>query len=435
VLLRGYTWLVGGSSEVSLRSFALLAVLLALLGLYAGLRTVYAPAISLAGVLAVWGHGLVVHHAFEARFYGPWLAASVWFAYLLVRSRSVEHMIRCNVLLGACSIFLCLIHYFGILTMGLITAFEAFGPRRDWSNRKGNIVAILAGPVALAGCIPLLLSQRSAFTVPTWVKPPSLSEIAELVTWILLPASLCAVLILSWLSTLFQRLRTPRAEQPGSTGDPSNLAGLTGLLFLPVVLIVLSFMLQPVFVDRYALCAVAGLAPAVAFLVHRMGRGWALALIVFFLLVSTQQLAKQAAEARQRDQGTEETIASIRQHRHGDSVVCEHLTCQYALHHYAPEFGSDCLFIDHERGETSCSQNDYFFCRDLGRRYAAFYNEPKLARWEALRQNCRRFLLVVGVPWSKSQHLSFLRSYPGFTAHRLAHGLYELVAEPSGSVE
>src|SRR5262249_2170405 len=86
-LLRLYTALLGGASEVTLRTFALLSVIGALLGLYVGLRTVYGSLVALTPVLAIWGHGLVVHHAFEARFYGPLLAGAVWFAYFLNRAR------------------------------------------------------------------------------------------------------------------------------------------------------------------------------------------------------------------------------------------------------------------------------------------------------------------------------------------------------------
>ena len=426
-LLRLYTALWGGSSEVALRSFALLAVVLALVGLYAGLRAAFAPAASLAGVLAVWCHGLVVHHAFEARFYGPWLAATAWFAYLLARSRVGKSRTRMNLARAASAVLLCVIHYFGIITLALVVGLEAIASPSLLKNRRGSLLAAAAGPAALGLCLPLLVRQRAAFSVPTWVQSPTVADVAQLGTWILLPASLTAVLILAWLSAFSRRIRGVSDEAPGPGGDFTRVAGLTGLLLLPLVLVALSFTVQPVLVDRYALPAVAGLAPAVAYLASRMGRAWVVALVAFLTVVGTQQLGNQAAEARDRDRRTAETIAAIRRHRGGDPVLCEDIVSQYALHRYAPELRSDCLFLDHERNEFAGVGNDYFFCRDLARRYAAFYREPRLLSWDAFRKTPRRYLLVVGVPWSNSRQTAFRRDYPGFITRPVSPGVYELL--------
>jgi hypothetical protein len=426
-LLRLFTALQGGCNEVSLRTFALLAMIVALLGLYVVLRTVYAPLIALTAVLAVWGHGLVVHHAFEARFYGPWLAGAVWFAYFLNRSRAPAARRPLILLLAVSSLFLCTIHYFGIVTFGLITSFELFFHRPARPTPWSAWLAAAVGPLALAACLPLVLSQRTGFTVPTWVRMPTLASIAQLGTWILLPASFAAVLIVGWLSTLLRTIFLPKKEAPTSGKDLTALAGLTGLVFLPLFLILFSFAVQSVWVDRYALPAVAGLAPAVAFLVARMSRLWVLALLAFFLMVSTQQLTNQAAEFQEQDRRTRDLIAAIRQQEGDLPIICEHLATQYVLHHYAPDLAPHCLFLDHEPGQTDCRQDDYFFSRDLGRKYAAFYTEPKLIKWETLGTTSPRYLVVAGVPWSRSR-VSFLRRYPGFEVRRLDHGLYELAA-------
>jgi len=424
-LLRVFTALQGGCREVALRTFALLSVISALLGLYVVLRTVYAPLVAFIPVLAVWSHGLVVHHAFEARFYGPLLAGAIWFAYFLNRSR-VAGASRLNpVLLAGASLFLCTIHYFGIITFGLIASGELLFHRPKNRTPWYTWLAAAVGPLALAACLPLLMSQRKAFTVPTWVSAPTLSSIAELGTWILLPASFTAVLLASWFSTLLQKAFPPKRDFPATGEDVTALAGLTGLVFMPGFLILFSLAVQPVWVDRYALPAVAGLAPAVAYLASRLGRVWVLAVIAFFLAVSTQQLRNQAAEAQEQDQRTGAFITALRQQKGGRPIICEHLTAQYVLHYYAPDLAP--LFLDHEKGQTDCGPDTYFFSRDLCRNYAAFYTTPGLIRWEALSTTASRYLLVVGVPWSRSKG-SFLRHYPGFEMHELDHGLYELVA-------
>src|SRR5262249_8144528 len=206
LLLRLFTAVYGECSETALRVFALLAVVVALIGLYVLLRMAFAPLAAFAGVLAVWGHGLVIHHAFEARFYGPWLAATVWFAYFLARCRVSAHRLRTDSLLAVSSLLLCTIHYFGIITLTLIVGFELCFHRSPGKFRASGWLAVMAGPVALLACVPLLLNQRAAFTVPTWVAAPTLSSVVQIGTWVLLPASLTAVLVVCWFSTLFRTL-------------------------------------------------------------------------------------------------------------------------------------------------------------------------------------------------------------------------------------
>jgi hypothetical protein len=365
-----------------------------------------------------------VHHAFEARFYGPLLAGAVWFAYFLNRSRIPGSRRSVFVLLAASSLFLCTIHYFGIIVFGLIVSFELFFCRPINRTPRVAWMAAALGPLALAPCVPLLLSQRAAFTVPTWVRPPTLSNIAELGTWILLPASFSAVVLAAWFSTLLKKVFLPKRDLPTTGEDATSLAGLTGLVFMPVFLILFSFAVQPVWVERYALPAVAGLAPAVAFLVARMARVTVLALIAFFLVVSTQQLRNQATEAREQDQRTDAVIATLRQHDGDGPIICEHLSAQYVLHYYAPDLAP--LFVDHEPGQTDCRRDEYYFSRDLCRNYEAYYTVPKTIRWKALPTMSPRYRLVAGVPWSRSQ-VVLLRNYPGFTITELQHGLYELV--------
>jgi hypothetical protein len=424
-LLRVFTTLSGGCNEIALRSFALLSVIGALLGLYVVLRTAYAPLVALTPVLAIWGHGLVVHHAFEARFYGPMLAGAIWFAYFLNRSRAPGARRPILVLLAVSSLFLCTIHYFGIISFGLVAAFELLFHRPVDRTPKAAWLAASLGPLALAACLPLLVSQRAAFTVPTWVRSPTLSTIAELGTWILLPASFAAVLLAAWLSTLLQKLVPPKGHPPATGEEVTAMAGLTGLVFMPAFLILFSFAVQPVWVERYALSAVAGLAPAVAFLVARIVRVGVLGLIVFFLVVSTQQLRNQTVEAREQDQRTDALIATLRQPDGGGPIICEHLSAQYVLHHYAPDLAP--FFVDHEPGQTDCRQNEYFFSRDLCRNYQAHYTVPKTIPWEALPNMSPRYRLIAGVPWSRSK-VTFLRHYPAFEMHELEHGLYQLVA-------
>jgi hypothetical protein len=418
-LLRVFTFFLGECDEVALRSFALLALFVALLGLYVSLRQAYAPLVAFTAILALWGHGLVVKHAFEARFYGPWLAATVWFAFVLARARLAERRLGPHLALALCSLLVCTIHYFGIISLTLVTGFELLFHRRPGKARWPTVLAVAAGPVALLACLPLLLGQRAAISVPTWIQRPTLSTVVQTGTWLLLPASLSAVLLLAWLSKLFGA-GPQSAEEAGRPPASSRaLAGLTGLILLPAVLLVVSYTVQPVFLDRYALPAVAALAPAVAFVTARMGRVWVLAVAAYFALVSTHQLTSLAAEARARDRRTEQLIATIRDHRGDKPVICEQHLAQYVLYHYAPDLADSCFMIDHELGQAECDGQPYVFARDLCRRYEEFYHAPKLLKWESLCSRSQPCLLVVGVPWDAGKKPAQVRSYPGLVARPL----------------
>ena len=85
-LLHIITWpvtLLFGSSPAVVRSVALGSVVLATILLYFLMRRRFSVAASSAGVLALLSHSLVIRHAFDARFYGPWLLFGVAFAMSL----------------------------------------------------------------------------------------------------------------------------------------------------------------------------------------------------------------------------------------------------------------------------------------------------------------------------------------------------------------
>jgi hypothetical protein len=125
VLIRWFSIPFGGVDRISLRVFAFLSTTLGLLGIYACLRLFFVRAAAIGGLFVAWSHHLVVQHAFDGRFYGPLLAAAVWFAYFILASRLSAHA-RAAVELpaGIIAIFLFTDHYFGCFHAGLILLFD-----------------------------------------------------------------------------------------------------------------------------------------------------------------------------------------------------------------------------------------------------------------------------------------------------------------------
>jgi hypothetical protein len=97
--------------------------------------------------------------AFDARFYGPWLAGV---ALLLVATkRALQGADRrvSALVLAVLSAFVCTIHYFGIVSWCVaVAAGGVLAWRRGVTPRR--LVPMLAGPLALGLCLPLYASQR-----------------------------------------------------------------------------------------------------------------------------------------------------------------------------------------------------------------------------------------------------------------------------------
>lgn len=409
LLLRLWTGL-WGLSEVAFRSFALLAMLLALVGIYVVLRDLFAPLPALAGVLAVWCHPLIVRHAFEARFYAPWLAGAVWYAFVLSRALRSPRL-GWLVAVAALSVFVCTIHYFGILTLGLITAGELC-LSRPWDRRVlWCLAAIVPGPAALAACAPFYLGQRAALTLPTWNQPPDL-----LGTMTGLAPALAVVCVFYLRGLITARLR------PG--GDRLGTAGLVALALLPAVLIVFSLLLQPATMARYILPSLAVLGPLVALLVQFLPRAGIVVVCLILAGLSAWGMRNLAEQYRIRDRRTDELIATIRALPGAAPVAFEHVNSLYVIDHYAPEVGVRCFYLDFERDQVPQASNHRIIMRDVARQVARFRGRPGLVGWAEFRKLPARFV-VPGEELGEPIHDVEAR-FPGFELKDMGAGLFEL---------
>jgi hypothetical protein len=434
LLLRGFTYLTGGATEVTLRTFALLSVLVALVGVYVTLRQVYSSLIAFTSVLALWCHPLILYHAFEARTYGPWLAAVVWFCYLLSRARGPSRGPWLYVLLALTAVLVCTIHFFGIFALGLITCFELLFHRPRGTASWAGLPAAGLGLLAVLACTPILLAHRASFSAPssTWIDRPELDGVIEFGSALLFPKHLVAVLIVAWLAALFGPAPGGAQEPAGPPPDRTALAGLTGLLLQPLALVVFSYLVQPAMLDRYSLPAVLALAPAVAFLVSGMSLRWTLTLCVFLVAVGTYGLHTSRAPYDGRDEKTEKLIADIREHTGDAPVLFESIHELYVVCRYAPDLAGRCFLLDFEPDQIGQADARRVMIRDQGRTYARYYPALGLMPWDQFRQLPKRYL----VPEQDTYAERFSQPeecYPGFVPQDIAEGLlFELV--PAGPV-
>jgi uncharacterized membrane protein len=413
---------VFGDSEAAFRGFALLSIFAALVGIYVSLRQAFTPFASSVAMLLVWCHPLVLTHAFEARCYGPWLAGAVWFSYFLTRSRDGVGGRLNAFLLAASSVFVCSIHYFGIITVGLVTGFELC-LHRGRGKRWAGLAAVAAGPVSLLACVPFLLAQRSAFTIPTWLTN-HVVYVVLFVQSLLNPVFL--VLLIVWFVHLLRASTTRKESQ--ANGDPvTALAGLTGLCFLPIVLILFSYAVQPVLAERYGLPALAALAPAVAYLASRVSRRWVLVFLAACIALSTVKLRLDTLAYSERDRATDRLVDAIRDYGPENPIGFEYLNLLYMVCHYAPDLAERCYYLDFEVGQVGYTPVIRVFTRDLCRNYARYYERPALLPWEKAKRLPLRFL-VHNTPLDGPGDISgWTDQYPGFVPRRIDEDLYELV--------
>lgn len=276
--------IVGGLSPVVIRSLSLLCVAVALYLVYVTLRRRFAALPSAAGATAVAGHSLLLAYAFEGRFYAPWLLFATAYAWSLGIDQAKERSPRRDTAQAIASVLLVTIHWFGVLSLGLMGLSAMLGRGPGWRSRLRFVAPGTAGLVALAACAPLYLAHRASATTldVLWIAPLNAGQIEQMARLFFLstvPVSAAALLVIDALRDTGPA-PTTRADIRASLRDPS-LAALFSLALFPLVLAVVSVVLQPSMRDRYAIVTLLAWGPLVALAVASLPRrGQIVALVV-----------------------------------------------------------------------------------------------------------------------------------------------------------
>ncbi len=286
LLVRGFAVVVPGAPEVVYRLFILLTAWLGFIALYAILRRSFEVLPSVIAVLALWASPLILHEAFDARFYIPLLASSAFFA--LFFSASYRRRWLQDVLIALSAALLCTIHYFGIVALGGIVAGQLLLCPRQWRQTARNALPALAGPLALAAMFPFLLGQRAGLTVATWVPSFRPDQILDIATNLFATIPLAMVVLFAWV---FRGFGAPPRQRPIPLHP---MAGLTGLLLIPVVLTVFSVLVQPAMLAKYMIVSMLAVAPMLALLSTAAPRWGRVALIATLIGIGLLQLRHEA---------------------------------------------------------------------------------------------------------------------------------------------
>jgi hypothetical protein len=285
----------------------------------------------------------------------------------------------------------------------------------------------------------LRLRQGRCRSLPigTYLPPPTTGLLWEYLQELFLPAHLAAVAVVPGMALVIRPFGIPE-ESSQNEGDSgfAAVAGIASLLLYPFVLIVFSFVIQGVLLVRFAVPALAGIAPGIAIATRRLPRVWLMALCLFFLLSSTRTLKHMAGENQTLDRETDALLDVIRRDTGSDPVTFE-IHLPYDMVYYAPDLagrvyvlGSDTPFLEPEEAHTpyfSEGRLPNIWAKRWAERYAALYGTPGVMPWERLKHLPRKFVVVGSDPVSTFRPT--LQHYPGFKLRQVERSLYELVAD------
>lgn len=417
---------VGGERMLALRIFSFACVWLALVAIYAVLRRRFDRSTAFIASFALFTHPLIVQHAFEVRFYGPWLLLTLLFLCALLAAVRDPSPLR-RVAVAVSAVALCLIHYYGIMTWGLVV-LAMIGSPRAWASRAAfrNLSPSLLGPIALAACIPLYLGQRESLSVATWINPATTLTIT-----LYLALVFARLLLLAGLIRGIAPLLPWGAERrPILDGTLSSDPGVRALLMLglvPIVLIVFSLLVQPTLIDRYTVVGVVGCAPILAAAVAHVPprfRVAALALVLAVAILTIGARARGAIAAEQERSSLVRAIAS--RIDHGDVIAVDERYTLYPLARGTTAPAGINVFFPELPDSARARVRDFDLVeQDAARVHSRLFGFPRMRPIEQLRE-LDRFWLVTRHDTSTYA----VRWFPSHEATRVAPHLQLLRATP-----
>jgi mannosyltransferase len=309
--------------EVGLRLLSLLAAVGAVAVLVRAVQRLAGTAVALAAGLLAASSPLVVEYSAEGRMYGLALLAVATTALGL--SRWLDAAPRGLLLLGVGGVAAGLMHWFALpVVAGLVLAAMVL-------RGRAALPVAAAGALAAVPCLALIGLSRlngTGTSAAGWIRESeSPVPVLALQAWTGGHTALLGLLLLATAAGLVIAVRRPQAR-------PLAVVALcwTGV---PLVLVQLGELVRPVFVPRYLLPALLG----VALLTALGAASWRRAVSVpaTAVLVAASSLATLPLLDRgPREDGRAAVAQLAQRHAAGEVVVAVDRRAALALEHYGP---------------------------------------------------------------------------------------------------
>jgi hypothetical protein len=271
-----------GSGVLALRLYSSVAMCAALLVTWRTIRRYYGVWATAFGVLTIWGtSGTLLEQNAEARFYGLYILAVAVTINLYTRLVARPEPSRLLLVLAFFSqAALVLTHVLGLIYSGLILLVLILSDTWKRQLRLKVYLSYAAGWLALVVWLPAIRASMAAGKPHGWIPLPRLGTVLnsyffqaylewlaflqlhssdsvfEVARWITELSILVPLCIVVWMTVRRILDRPALGSRHGNPLLPVAFA----LLAVPIVLYLLSHLITPVFVPRYALPSGIGMA-------------------------------------------------------------------------------------------------------------------------------------------------------------------------------
>lgn len=403
----GAQTITGSVPAAMLRWMGLLCLWGALVLVYAILRRPWSRDASVAGALAVGTHFLVIQHSFEGRYYGPWLFFTALFAWCLSLPETRLSRRRRDVIIAVASVLLCTVHWYGVITLGLMCGGAIASYGRRWREGLRLVAPGAAGVLALMALVPLAVRQRGALSVNTWVPDFVMWQLDRMAAmyWVALVPGIAAAafVAVSLLSARRDAAQSFATVAGPASRDPS-LVALAALGLLPLALVAASLMGQPSAFPRYAIPAALAWAPLVGLAMELAGRWPARAFTAFLVVLWLVTFVRVAAQYRSFAVRVQRQTADLRRVGSGIPTAFQSMHTLYAVtaQNWPRRSNADYLELSDStlaalfpRGTSIYQANKGAIVeRDIARVHAKRYGYPRIVP-QATLDTTKRFLLLL----------------------------------------
>jgi len=388
-LLARASWgLIGGSAETAFRTLAFVSMWVALVLTYVLLRRSFAVLPALVAVLAFWSSHAIIAYAFYARPYAPLLAATAGFCLVYGQDKKGPAAIA---LTAAIAALICTLHYFGVFALASVVLGDTLSRREPLPATIRRCLPAAAGPIALASCWPFVHAWKTGQTVFTYLPPLTLGFAvrAVLLSWsgAWEPT---VVLVLAWCTSAVTRQiirllrRGGEKAQSPNIGPLQPVAGLFGLILVPIVVAIFSALAFPAMTTRYMIPGLLGVTALLAVLASYTSPR-ILAGAAMLLITLGARNVRHFSEVQMKWQATENQMMRIGQ-LDQLAIVTFNPHEAYLLYAYAPSLRNRLLIADlrqsHRLQLSRCILLDY----GIENKWSTVYPDlPRLVSLDQLR--------------------------------------------------